>query len=116
MSSYMLLTGKMYDRVKFATLIVLPSVSTLYFTLGAIWGLPAVDEVVKTLAAVAAFLGALTGLSKHSYDNSDEKYDGVVTVNTANPNKDVVSLETFGDPIETVSTKKELILKVVPES
>jgi hypothetical protein len=109
-----LLTGKMYDRVKNSVLIVIPAVSTLYFSLGAIWGLPAVDEVVKTLAALAAFLGALIGLSKRSYDRSDAKYDGVLVVDETDPERDVYSIEPFGDPVEAVKTKGEFLLKVMP--
>lgn len=112
----MLLTGSLYDRIKNLVLIVLPAISTLYFTLGTIWGLPAVEQVVGTLAAIAAFLGALIGLSKRSYDNSDAKYDGTVVVDSSDPTKDTVSIQPFfnEDPRDTLATKSELRLKLMP--
>lgn len=110
----MLFTGKTYDFVKNLVLIWIPAISTFYFSLGAIWGLPAVDEVVKTLAAVAAFLGALVGLSKRSYDNSDEKYDGELVFGVNDDGQPTMQ-PNFNEFPEDIAAKNELVLKVRSE-
>lgn len=75
-----LVKGRTYDVLKFIAQIVLPAFGTLYFALAAIWGLPKADEVVKTVIAVDAFLGALLQLSSTAYKRSDAAYDGDLVV------------------------------------
>lgn len=59
--------SKIYDALKFIAQIVLPAAGTLYFALSQIWGLPLGEEVVGTITAVDAFLGALLGISSAQY-------------------------------------------------
>jgi hypothetical protein len=106
------MSDKIYNKVKWFVQIVLPAISTLYFTLGALYDLPAVEQVMGTCAALAVFLGGLIGLSTKAYNKSDEKYAGVVVVNE-DADKDLYSIETFGDPEETVKNSKEVLLKVM---
>lgn len=56
-----------YDILKYIAQIVLPAVGTLYFALAKIWGLPYGTEIVGTITAVDAFLGALLKISTDSY-------------------------------------------------
>jgi hypothetical protein len=77
------LSNKAYDQAKFVALIALPAIGTLYFAVAAVWGLPKADEVVGTIVAVDAFLGALLGLSSSTYNNSDNmggRYAGDLVV------------------------------------
>lgn len=60
------MTDKAYDNLKWVALILLPALGTLYFALGQIWGLPFVEQVVGTVAALDTFLGLL--LNKSSKD------------------------------------------------
>lgn len=58
---------KLYDVLKWITLICIPAVATFYVALAPIWGWPFADEVAKTANAVCALLGALLGISTASY-------------------------------------------------
>lgn len=62
------MTNKMYDILKFIAQILLPALGTLYFALASIWGLPYGEQIVGTITAVDAFLGALLGLSSKRYN------------------------------------------------
>lgn len=61
-----------YDKLKFIAQIVLPALGTLYFALASIWGLPYGEQIVGTLTAVDAFLGALLGISSAQYNKNSE--------------------------------------------
>lgn len=52
-----------YEVVKWATLVAIPALTTLYVVLAGVWGWPCPDEVAKTSAAVCTCLGALLGIS-----------------------------------------------------
>lgn len=64
----MKLTNKAYDVLKFIAQILLPAIGTLYFALAKIWGFPYAAEIVGTISAVDAFLGALLGISTAAYN------------------------------------------------
>lgn len=64
----MKLTNKAYDVLKFVAQILLPALGTLYFALAKIWEFPYAAEIVGTISAVDAFLGALLGISTANYN------------------------------------------------
>ena len=64
----MKLPNGLYDILKWICLIVLPAVALLYGTLGTIWGWPYVEEIVKTINAIALFVGTLIGISTINYN------------------------------------------------
>lgn len=64
----MKLSNKAYDIMKFVAQILLPAVATLYFALAQIWDLPLAEEIVGTITAVDAFLGAVLGISTAQYN------------------------------------------------
>lgn len=66
----MKMSNKSYDVLKYIAMIVLPAIGTLYFALASIWHLPYGEEVVGTITAVDAFLGALLGISAAQYNKS----------------------------------------------
>ena len=68
----MKMTNKTYDIMKFLAQIVLPAAGTLYFALSNIWGLPMGEEIVGTITAVDAFLGAILGISTAQYNKDAE--------------------------------------------
>lgn len=68
------MSDKVYDILKFVAQIVLPAVGTLYFALASIWGLPYAEQIVGTITAIDAFLGALLGISTVKY-NKEQNYD-----------------------------------------
>lgn len=64
----MKLPDKIYDILKWVTMIVLPALATAYVGLAAIWGWPFADEVAKTTAVICTLLGALLGISTAQYN------------------------------------------------
>ena len=66
------MSNKVYDALKYVAQIVLPALATLYFALAQIWGLPYGEQIVGTIAAVDAFLGALLRITKIKYEKSLE--------------------------------------------
>jgi len=63
----MRMSNKVYDILKYIALILLPALGTLYFALAKIWGFPYAAEIVGTISAVDAFLGALLQISTNQY-------------------------------------------------
>ena len=70
----MKMSNKVYDILKYIALILLPALGTLYFALAKIWGFPYAAEIVGTISAVDAFLGALLKISTDNYnkENAEE--------------------------------------------
>lgn len=59
-----------YDVLKWIAQYLLPALGTLYFALASIWGLPYGEEIVGTITAIDAFLGAILGISTKAYNNT----------------------------------------------
>lgn len=67
----MMLNDKVYDVCKFIAQILLPALGSLYFALAGIWGgdvFPYGEQVVGSIMAIDAFLGALLGISSIQYN------------------------------------------------
>lgn len=71
----MILNNTVYDILKYIAQIVLPAIGTLYFALAKIWGLPYGAEIVGTITAIDAFLGALLKISTDSYYKLPDEED-----------------------------------------
>lgn len=69
----MKMSNKVYDVLKFIAQIVLPAIATLYFALASIWGFPYAEQIVGTISAIDAFLGALLGISTANYNKKIEE-------------------------------------------
>ena len=67
-----MISNKLYDILKWLTLICIPALSTAYVGLSAVWGWPYATEVAKTTSAVVCtLLGALLGISTAQYNKKD---------------------------------------------
>jgi hypothetical protein len=75
----MQLNNRLYDVLKELAQVWLPGLGTLYFALAGIWHLPAADKVVGSVVAVDAFLGVILKISTTTYNNSDAKFDGILS-------------------------------------
>ena len=64
-----------YDILKAVAQIWLPAIATLYFALAKIWNLPYGTEIVGTITAVDAFLGAVLKISTDTYLQVPEEGD-----------------------------------------
>lgn len=65
------MSNRTYDVLKFIAQILLPALGTLYFALANIWGLPYGEQIVGTITAVDAFLGACLGISTKTYQEGN---------------------------------------------
>ena len=63
----MKMSNDTYDLLKYLALVVLPAAGTLYFALSGIWGLPYGEQIVGTITAIDAFLGAILKISADAY-------------------------------------------------
>ena len=63
----MKMPNKVYDVMKWITMVALPAVTTLWLTLASIWGFPYAEPIGATLGAITVFLGALLGISSITY-------------------------------------------------
>ena len=63
----MKLKNETYDVLKTIAQIWLPAIATLYFALAQIWSLPYAEQIVGTITAIDAFLGAILGISTLNY-------------------------------------------------
>ena len=66
-----MMSNKTYDILKYIAQIVLPALGGLYFALAKIWGFPYGTEIVGTISAVDAFLGALLKISTDQYNKQN---------------------------------------------
>ena len=73
----MKMSNKVYDVLKYIAQIVLPALGTLYFALAKIWGFPYGAEIVGTISAVDAFLGALLKISTDQYNKEQQPPDEI---------------------------------------
>lgn len=62
------MSNRMYDILKWTAQILLPALATLYFALASIWGFPYGEQIVGTITAIDAFLGAILGISTAQYN------------------------------------------------
>ena len=68
-----MLNNKVYDVLKWIAQIWLPALASLYFAIASIWGLPYAEQIVGTITAIDAFLGALLGISTIQYNKQQEE-------------------------------------------
>lgn len=61
------MSNRTYDILKWIAQILLPAIGTLYFAIAQIWGLPYSEQIVGTITALDAFLGAVLGVSTKAY-------------------------------------------------
>lgn len=101
----------LYDKLKYAALVLLPALASLYFGLDQIWGLPKAVEVVGTITIFDTFLGMLLRKSSQAYEASDERFDGHIDV-TKDEGDKKYSLNVDGDPAKVLEKNDEVTFKV----
>lgn len=67
------MSDKLYNILKWVTIMCLPAIGLLYSALAGIWGLPYGEEIQKTFYAIQTFLGALLGISSYNYYKAKAK-------------------------------------------
>src|SRR4051794_21878160 len=109
--SKLFLGDKVYGIVKFLTIVVLPAIGTLYFALSGIWGLPDAQEVLGTILAIEAFIGAVLGISSQQYKNSDARYSGDINI-VEHPDGEKTTSVAFNQHPAELDQKDEAVFKV----
>lgn len=104
----MKLKNSTYDKTKFIALVALPAIATFYFAFAGIWNLPHTEQVVGSITAFDAFLGALLHVSTKSYSPVT---DGKIVVDKSDPAKDTYSLEV-DTPLDELDQKGTITLQV----
>ena len=56
-----------YDILKWGCMLCLPSLATLASTIGAIWSIPVLEPISKTIVAINAALAMMLGISSIGY-------------------------------------------------
>lgn len=69
-----MLSNKLFDILKWCSIVALPALSTFIVVLGKIWGWGDIAPMVaQTITAVAVLLGALLGISTIQYKKGGEE-------------------------------------------
>ena len=105
----MTLSNNGYDVAKQIAQIWLPALGTLYFTLSGIWGLPATEQVIGTIAAVDTFLGVALHLQSGSYKPETA---GKIVVDDTDPNKKIYQFQIECDPEKVIDGNKTITVGV----
>lgn len=108
-----MLTSRTYDIFKKLVQIWLPASASLYFGLAAIWGLPAADKVVGTIAVLTTFLGVVLNISHSQYESSGAAYDGQLVFTQTETGASLPSLQTDAT-LEELVDKGSITFKVCP--
>lgn len=71
----MSMSNKVYDVLKWLTMVFLPAFAVLYTTLAPVWGFPYAQEIQATILAVVTFLGVVLQISsaKHSAEQASKE-------------------------------------------
>jgi hypothetical protein len=107
--AHTIFSNKVYDRLKFLAMVLLPALGAAYFGIAGIWGLPKAQEVVGTIVVIDTFLGVLLGISSTQYSNSDDRFDGQIRVS---PNEEGNSDLSVSLNPQSIADKKEIVVKV----
>ena len=71
---------RFYDHLKNAVQIYLPALSALYLGIAQLYGIPAPEKIVGTIALVTTFLGVCLKVSSTRYASSDADTVGAFVV------------------------------------
>lgn len=69
----MKISDKLYDVLKWLSLVGLDAVGVFYKTISEIWSLPFGNEILATCAAVSLLIGALIGITSVTYMKTNKK-------------------------------------------
>lgn len=64
----MIIPDKIYNKLKWVCVIVVPALNVFLTTIFALYHIPHIEIVVGTISAVATFVGALIGVSTKAYN------------------------------------------------
>lgn len=59
-----------YDFLKFVSIYCIPSIATLWLTIGQVWNLPYTVEIGTTISAIGVCIAGCIGLSTAAYNKA----------------------------------------------
>ncbi len=104
-----MITGKLYNYLKFIALVLLPASASLYFALAGIWNLPSAEQVVGTITVVDTFLGAILHISSTNYNSATAQ--GTLAIHDTGDRK-TYDLQLDGDPEYDLDGKDRVVFRV----
>lgn len=69
----MKLNNKIYDILKWVSLIALDAIGVAYESLANVWSLPYGSEVMKTCTILSILIGTLIGISSYNYNKKGDE-------------------------------------------
>lgn len=73
----MRISDSMYDFLKTISIYVIPSIATLWLTVGQVWDLPYTVEIGTTISAIGVCIAGCIGLSTAAYNKAvREEHEG----------------------------------------
>lgn len=90
-----MITGKLYDWLKWIALLVLPALATLVLGVSLTYEWENGSKVATVITLVSAFLGTILQVSSakfKSYLETDEAFDGYVTPEGHNPDTGIPNM------------------------
>lgn len=69
----MKLNNKVYNVLKWVSLLFLPALGALYVNLAEVWGLPFATEFSETMDYIGTFFGVILGISTLSYNKTKRR-------------------------------------------
>lgn len=63
-----MISNKLYDFLKWFSLIAIPATEVFWLTVGKVWNFPYLTEVGATIGALGVFIGTLIGVSTKAYN------------------------------------------------
>ena len=74
----MKLSDSAYDALKFISIYCIPSIATLWLTIGQVWNLPYTVEIGTTISAIGVCIAGCIGLSTAAYEKAlREEHEGI---------------------------------------
>ena len=105
------MSNELYDDIRWLAQYFVPALATFYFAVSTLWGWPYGEQIVGSLSAFNVFLGAILGVSRSKYYKTGGDTDGILRVDTSDPEKDVYKLELLRD-IADLPNKKTVTFAV----
>lgn len=105
------MSDRMYNGAKKLVQVYLPALSALYFGLASVWGLPAPDKVVGSIAVLCTFIGVCIGISNSTYKAMDGGKVGTIVITEEEDGPKKFSLEVDGDP-EDMESKSTVTFRI----
>ena len=67
-----MLSSRIYDILKYIAQMILPTLATMIFGIGQIWGFPTfAEQIVGTISIIDAALGIFLGIDTHVYNGKN---------------------------------------------